>query len=103
MSDTISIPLTQPLKAHGEEITELTLRQPKAKDCAQIGLPYTIKMDDDGGQQMVINAAIAARFLSQLAAVPTSTIHAMTVADFNAAIGVLLGFFGEAPGGTAAP
>ena len=101
MSDPITIPLTYPLKAHNEEITELTIRAPKAKDCAQIGMPYKLLQDEDGGQQIIINAAVAARFLSALAKVPTSTIHAMEAPDFQAAIGALLSFFGESPGGTA--
>lgn len=86
----MKIPLSKPIEAHGKEIDSLTLREPTAEDVMVCGYPLTI-----GDGEATPNAAVIGKLIARLAGVPPSTVKAMSMPDFNAAMGVVLSFFGD--------
>lgn len=86
--DTV-IPLTKPISAHGEEITELTLREPTGKDIRVNGYPFTASGD---GQIILIGASVC-KYISTLAGIPASSVDALSATDFNALGWAVAGFF----------
>lgn len=90
-------PLKKPIKAHGEEVSELTLRAPLTKDIIELGLPNLIVVSD-AGPGVEIRTKVIARYISRLAAVPMGSVEALDPSDFNDLTAVVMGFFGQSDG-----
>lgn len=86
----MKIPLTQPIKHGDDEIRELDLRDPTAGDVMECGYPLTI-----GDGEATPNAEAVGKLIARLAKVPPSVVKQLAVRDFQACLGVVLGFFGE--------
>lgn len=99
MAEPVTITLSQPIEAHGERLTALSLRAPTGKDLRTAGLPY--KLTADGA--IAIEAANMHRMIAALAAVPPSTVDALSAADWNDAAMAVLGFITPAPATEPAP
>ncbi|MCP1289819.1 phage tail assembly protein [Chromobacterium sp. S0633] len=86
----IRIPLSAPITAHGEEITELVLRKPTTAESRAVGvLPYRI-----GAANMPeINVPASCQYISKCAGIPPSSVDLLDVADLNAACWAVAGFF----------
>ena len=89
----VRIPLSTPIEAHGETLSEITLREPTGRDLRLCGLPYRISMETG---EATIDASAMAKMISALAAVPPSTVDRLSAEDWQAAMGAVLGFFGKA-------
>lgn len=86
----IKVKLRVPIKAHGEEVSELELREPNTGDAIAIGkMPYTL---GEGGRVQPV-PDVAAMYLSRMAAVPPSSIEQLHLADFNNAAWIVADFF----------
>lgn len=90
------VPLSKPIEAHGESMTELTLREPGGKDIRTFGVPYRIGAEDGS---VIIDAASVHRYIAGLAGLPPSAVDTMVPADWTAAMAAVLGFFGVAAAG----
>ena len=90
----MKVTLSTPIQAHGEEVTELDLREPTGEDVIALGYPYLIIIGDDDGQAMEIRPKIIARYVAKLAGIPPSAINKVTPADFSRLTGAVMGFFG---------
>lgn len=89
-----TVALSKPIPAHGEEVTELTFREPTVKDVRQIGLPQRLWPSGDGDSVSVeVRADVVGQYIARLAAVPLSSVDKLSIADFNACMGVVMGFF----------
>lgn len=86
----MKVTLTRPVKQGDEEIRELDLREPTAGDVMECGYPLTI-----GDGEATPNAAVVGKLIARLAGVPPSVVKQLAVHDFQACLGVVLGFFGE--------
>lgn len=86
----MKVALSKPVKQGDEEIRELTLREPTAGDVMECGYPLTI-----GDGEATPNAAVVGKLIARLAGVPPSVVKQLAVHDFQACLGVVLGFFGE--------
>jgi hypothetical protein len=86
----VKLTLTRPVKQGDEEIVCLDLREPTAGDVMECGYPLTI-----GDGEATPNADAVGRLISRLAGVPPSVVKQLAVHDFQACLGVVLGFFGE--------
>lgn len=86
----MKITLTRIVKQGDEEIRELDLREPTAGDVMECGYPLTI-----GDGEATPNAAVVGKLIARLAGVPPSVVKQLAVHDFQACLGVVLGFFGE--------
>lgn len=91
----MKIALSHPIQAHGEEVTELELREPTGEDVIALGYPYLIIIGgDDDSQAMEIRPKVIARYVAKLAGIPPSAINKVTPADFSRLTGAVMGFFG---------
>ncbi len=97
MSTTIK--LSKTIKAHGEEVDEVTLREPATKDLMEIGLPMLIITGADGQSTGIeIRQPVIARYISRLAAIPMGSVESMTIKDFSLCSAAVMGFFGSGDG-----
>lgn len=80
------VTLTSPIQRGDETISFLEFRAPTGKDIRACGMPI-----DGRGE---IAAASVARFMSELGAVPPSTIDSLSAHDWQNAAVAVLGFFG---------
>jgi len=89
-----TVQLSKPITAHGEETAELTFREPTVKDIRQIGLPQRLVPSTDGESVSVeVRADIVGQYIARLAAIPMSSVKQLSIKDFNACTGVVMGFF----------
>lgn len=95
----ITIQLNQPIKAHGEEVSQLTLREPTTKDVIELGLPTLIIIGGDGKSTGVeVRQAVVARYIMRLAAIPLGAVESMSMNDFSVCTATVMGFFGQGDG-----
>ena len=91
-----TIILKTPLVVHGEEVAELTLREPTSEDVMQIGTPTLLIPSADGESLGVeIRARVVGQYIMRLAAIPLSSVKALSIADFQQCTRVVMGFFGS--------
>lgn len=88
------VTLSKPITAHGEEVTQLDMREPTAEDVMEIGFPYLVVQSDDG-QGVELRPKVAGRYISRLAKVPMSSVKQLTVGDLSKFQGLIMGFFGQ--------
>lgn len=88
------IKLSKPIKAHGEEITEIDLREPTGEDVIALGYPYLIIIGDADEQAMELRPKVIARYVSRLGGIPPSSLNSVSPADFSGMTGVVMSFFG---------
>lgn len=85
-----SVKLNTPIQAHGEEVTELTLRRPTAQEARAIkALPYTIGADEAVG----LDLDVAAKYIAVCAGIPPSSVNQLDLADLNTLAWMVAGFF----------
>jgi len=83
-------PLSAPIIAHGEKLTELTLRRPTPLEARAIkALPYKI----DADEAVSLDLDVAAKYIAVCAAVPPSSVNQLDLADLNSLAWVVAGFF----------
>lgn len=86
----VTIQLAQVITAHGQQITELTLRKPTTADARAIGLlPYRIT--ESNLPDIVIPAAC--QYISKCAGIPPTSVDQLDIADLNTACWAVAGFF----------
>lgn len=91
----VTVQLSKLVKAHGEDITELVLREPTVSDTLDLGMPMAIESDGEGGNTIVFRTAVLAKYAVRLAGVPMGTIKALSMGDWLAVQGAVQGFFGR--------
>lgn len=91
-ADKIRISLTRPVPAHGEEIAELSFREPTGGDIARCGNPVKFNFSADP-PEISFDEAKMAKMLSLLAGVPESSIARLTAADWMTSAYSVAGFF----------
>ncbi len=99
---SVTVPLSKPIKAHGDDVVELTFREPTTEDVIELGLPTLIIPGADGQSTGVeIRQPVVARYVSRLAAIPMGSVKALSLKDFSLCTAAVMGFFGEGDGETA--
>jgi hypothetical protein len=99
----VKIKLSKPLKAHGETVNDLDFREPVTKDVIELGLPTLIIPGADGESTGIeVRTKVVARYISRLAAIPMGSVEALSLHDYSACTGAVMGFFGTGDGETAA-
>ncbi|MCK9389763.1 MAG: phage tail assembly protein [Sulfuritalea sp.] len=89
-----SIKLSKPIKAHGEEISEIELREPTGADVMELGYPYLLIIGEDDAQAMELRPKVVCRYVAKLGKIPPSSLNEVSPADFGQMTGVVMGFFG---------
>lgn len=87
MSKTFT--LSQPIQHGSEQIFELTLREPTAKDANDLGLPF--KIDASLISEPV--PAVCAKYISRLAGIPPSVVEKIALADYLPILYGVMAFF----------
>jgi hypothetical protein len=91
----MKIPLSQPIKAHGEELHVLELAEPGTKDVRELGYPFSATPGANGEADLKLFPEIGARYIVRLAKIPMSSVDQLTPGDFLIIHTELCGFFGE--------
>ena len=78
------------IEAHGEPLTELTLRRPTVQEVRAIkALPYKI----DKGEEVSLDMDVAAKYIAVCAGIPPSSVNQLDLVDLNALSWAVAGFF----------
>jgi hypothetical protein len=85
--------LRKPVTANGEEVSQLTFREPTAGDIEQVGNPVLLDFLSGDNPKATFDAKAMTQMMSRLAMVPPSTIRAMHPRDWNTAAWNLASFF----------
>nr|WP_314074885.1 phage tail assembly protein [uncultured Roseococcus sp.] len=91
-SEPTKVTLHRPIKAHGEELHVLELREPTGRDLRICGLPYRVTQ----GEEIIVDSAVMARLVVSLASIPMSSVDQLSAPDFQEVTGVVMGFFQQA-------
>ncbi|AKZ72814.1 phage tail assembly protein [Enterobacter roggenkampii] len=83
------IQLTTAVRAHGEDLFVLELREPTGKDVRELGFPYVTT----GDAGIKLDAGVIAKYVSRLPGIPLSSVDAMSPADLNSISWEVAGFF----------
>ncbi|WP_285130905.1 phage tail assembly protein [Leclercia adecarboxylata] len=83
------IQLTTAVRAHGEDLYVLELREPTGKDVRELGFPYVTT----GDAGIKLDAGVIAKYVSRLAGIPLSSVDAMSPADLNSISWDVASFF----------
>lgn len=76
--------LAKPVKAHGEDITELRCRRPTGKDVLELGNPVMVDpFADDPIKTARFDWGVMAPMIARLAGVPMSTLGACEPSDLT--------------------
>ena len=96
MNDEVMIVLSTPITAHGEEVDQITLRQPTTADLIDLGQPMRL-LPGNGLDEAAIEVRmnVVANYVARLAAIPLSSVKALSLSDFGKATQAVLGFFGD--------
>ena len=87
---SVNVPLTEPIRAHGEVVSSVTIRPLTAKDIRQFGDPRVFSVD---GLTFHFNTAIIAALLAAAGNIPPSSVDQMDPADFDACGKAVVDFF----------
>ncbi|MGK3120450.1 phage tail assembly protein [Pseudomonas corrugata] len=78
------------IEAHGEPVTELTLRRPTVQEVRAIkALPYKI----DKNEEVSLDMDVAAKYIAVCAGIPPSSVNQLDLSDLNALSWAVAGFF----------
>ncbi|MGL5344875.1 MAG: phage tail assembly protein [Plesiomonas sp.] len=88
-----STKLNKPIKAHGDTLSAVTLREPTGADVKKCGMPYQINAESEA---IIIDAASVGKYISVLGGIPPSSVDELSAADFSSLSMVVVGFFGNA-------
>jgi hypothetical protein len=91
---SVTLPLSEPISAHGKILEALELRKPTGVDIRRCGVPYVLREDTYGKTEISFNCENVAKLIETLAQIPESSVNGMSAEDFQAAMGVITGFFG---------
>lgn len=84
-----AITLQKPVRAHGDDIGVLELREPTGKDVRELGFPY--HAGAEGG--LKLDTGVIAKYVSRLGGIPPSVVDDMSPVDLNTVSWEVAGFF----------
>lgn len=88
------VELSKPIEVHGEQVETLELREPTTEDVMQLGVPQLLIPSADGESVGVeVRTKVVGQYIVRLAKIPMSSVKQLTIRDFNACTGVVMGFF----------
>lgn len=88
MTDVIKLAI--PIKAHDEELTELTLRRPTVQEVRAIkSLPYKIDQNDE----VSLDMETSAKYIAVCAGIPPSAVNQLDLSDLHTASWAIARFF----------
>ena len=84
------IKLGVPIEAHGEQLTELTLRRPTVQEVRAIkAMPYKLDKNED----VCLDMDVAAKYIAVCAGIPPSSVNQLSLPDLNQLAWTVFSFF----------
>lgn len=99
----VTLKLSRPIEAHGEQYAELVICKPNGHDLFQAGYPFKIETSPGGATVQVIDPGAVRKMISRLAKIPVSSVDQLDIGDWTAAMGTVMSFFGTAPAASSKP
>jgi hypothetical protein len=93
--DTITLTLSEPIQAHGKEITTLEFRRPTGATIRRCGAPTKMQRVEGGEPVVLLDMDSYARYVAECAQIPAPSVDQLAAEDFFACVGVVDGFFGQ--------
>jgi len=88
MSDPVKLQVA--IEAHGEMVTELTMRRPTVQEVRAIkALPYKI----DKNEEVTLDMDVSAKYIAVCAGIPPSSVNQLDLADLNSLSWAVASFF----------
>jgi hypothetical protein len=85
-----SVKLQVAIEAHGDPVTELTMRRPTVQEVRAIkALPYKI----DKSEEVSLDMDVAAKYIAVCAGIPPSSVNQLDLADLNTLSWAVASFF----------
>src|SRR3954453_23384847 len=85
----VLVVLSKPIKAHGRDVSELTLRPLTGKDLCICGAPFKVGMR---GEEGIVDTQAVSSLICELAGVPISSVDQLAGVDWFACWSVIQGF-----------
>lgn len=85
--------LSKPITAHGEEVAELEISEPTARDVRELGYPFMAMPGADGQADFKLFPDVGAKYISRLAKIPMSSVDQMSPGDLMVLHTEICGFF----------
>jgi hypothetical protein len=92
----VNIPLSQPVKAHGQDISAIALCPPLGRDFSRFGFPFFLRLTDGTATEELNPRAVTA-LASELAGIPTSSVDALDGMDWLRVAEAIREFVGAVP------
>ena len=73
------VTLSEPIRAHGQTVSQLTLRPMTGKDIRVCGVPYRV---GNNGEEGIVDGQAVARMISELAGIPLSSVDQLGAVDW---------------------
>ena len=89
----IKYKLRKPIQANGEEVDELTFREPNGGDIERAGNPVLVDVFSGDTVKLSFDEKKMTAMMSRLAAVPPSSIRMLNPKDWNSIAWQLVPFF----------
>ncbi len=90
MAEKEIVKLKAPIKAHGEELTQLEVRRPTVQEIRAIkALPYVLTESN----MPVPDMEATCKYLAVCAAIPQGSVEQLSLADLNTLAWLVTGFF----------
>lgn len=83
------VTLSKPIKAHGEDVHVLEMREPTYDEIEALGIPFSYTSSGE----MSLNTASALKYIPVLASIPRSSAKQMTPKDVFTAGMTVISFF----------
>jgi len=88
MSDLVKLQVA--IEAHGETVSELTMRRPTVQEVRAIkALPYKI----DKNEEVTLDMDVSAKYIAVCAGIPPSSVNQLDLADLNSLSWAVASFF----------
>ena len=91
---SVTVKLSEPVTAHGQQKTEIVFKPPKVKLRVEAGDPYSV-LQTPSGKSIQILSKVILFYAWKLAGVPPTTFDELDGEDWDTIEAAILLFFGE--------
>lgn len=89
----LKVTLRKPIQANGEDVSELTFREPTAADIERSGNPVILDVFGGDTPKITFDEKKMSAMISNLAAIPPSSVRMLHPKDWNSIAWSLTNFF----------
>lgn len=89
----LKVALRKPIQANGEEVSELTFREPTGGDIERAGNPVIVDVFSGDTVKITFDEKKMVQMMSRLAEIPPSSVRMMHPKDWNSIAWQLVHFF----------